>query len=236
MPPDKTWTVIRALWHSRVVRPTIGQSNRITREWNMGIVYEAAPSGSDGRGVKEQLGPLVLAAKTGDPGALQALLKVVEPTLVRYCRGRMGRRDFSYLSADDVAQEACLAVCKMLPGYEDRGGSFYYLARAIAANKVVDAYRAVSRDKSEPMSELPETGLTANEPENEALHADLGVRLARLAATLPHLQQEILTSRFMTGLTVTETASALGTTPGNVRIAQHRALRKLRTMIERDEF
>ncbi|WP_370949037.1 sigma-70 family RNA polymerase sigma factor [Amycolatopsis sp. cg5] len=202
----------------------------------MGIAEAAAPSGSDGRWAKEELGPLVLAAKTGEPGALQTLLKVIEPTLVRYCRGRMGRRDFSYLSADDVAQEACLALCKMLPGYEDRGGSFYYLARAIAANKVVDAYRAVSRDKSDPMPDLTETVLTANEPETEALQADLGARLATLMATLPPLQQEILTYRVMTGLTVTETAAALGTTPGNVRIAQHRALRKLRTMIERDEF
>ncbi|MFD8496733.1 sigma-70 family RNA polymerase sigma factor [Amycolatopsis sp. NPDC059657] len=202
----------------------------------MGIADENAPSGSDGRPPVQELGPLVLAAKTGDPGALQTLLKAVEPALVRYCRGRMGRRDFSYLSADDVAQEACLALCKMLPGYEDRGGSFYYLARAIAANKVVDAYRAVSRDKSEPMPDLPETVLTTNEPETEALQADLGVRLGRLMATLPRMQQEILTSRVMAGLTVTETAAALGTTPGNVRIAQHRALRKLRTMIERDEF
>ncbi|SDW33774.1 RNA polymerase sigma-70 factor, ECF subfamily [Amycolatopsis xylanica] len=202
----------------------------------MDIVDVAAPSGSDGRWAKEELGPLVLAAKSGEPGALQRLLKVIEPALVRYCRGRMGRRDFSYLSADDVAQEACLALCKMLPGYEDRGGSFYYLARAIAAKKVVDAYRAVSRDKSEPMPELPETTLTANEPENEALHADLGARLGRLMATLPRMQQEILTSRVMAGLTVTETAAALGTTSGNVRIAQHRALRKLRAMIERDEF
>ena len=69
----------------------------------------------DGKLTKEQLDPVVAAARTGDPDAVQALLRLIKPTVVRYCRARIGGRDLSYLSADDVAQEVCLAVLKVLP-------------------------------------------------------------------------------------------------------------------------
>ncbi|RSM82717.1 RNA polymerase subunit sigma [Amycolatopsis sp. WAC 01375] len=190
-----------------------------------------------GRLTKEVLAPLVVAAKSGDPDAVHALLAVVKPMLVRYCRARMGGRDLSYLSADDVAQEVCLAVFKMLPAYEDRGGSFLYLVRAIAANKVADAFRMVSRDRSDPVPELPEAGPVRNEPESHALDVDLGVRLGRLVAKLPRVQREVLTLRIVVGLTATETAAALGLTPGNVRVKQHRGLVRLRELVrEEDDF
>ncbi|RSN62460.1 RNA polymerase subunit sigma [Amycolatopsis sp. WAC 04182] len=189
-----------------------------------------------GRLTKEALDPLVAAAKTGDPDAVDALLAVVKPMLVRYCRARMGGRDLSYLSADDVAQEVCLAVFTLLPGYEDRGGSFVYLVRAIAANKVADAFRVVSRDRSDPVAELPEAGSARNEPENHALGVDLGARLGRFVALLPKLQREVLTLRIVVGLTATETAAALGLTPGNVRVKQHRALVKLRELVKEEDF
>ncbi|MEU3768433.1 RNA polymerase sigma factor ShbA [Amycolatopsis keratiniphila] len=187
-----------------------------------------------GRLTKEMLDPLVMAAKTGDEDAIDALLAVVKPMLVRYCRARMGGRDLSYLSADDVAQEVCLAVFKLLPVYEDRGGSFLYLVRAIAANKVADAFRAVSRDRSDPVPELPEAGPVRNEPESHMLDVDLGARLGRLVARLPKLQREVLTLRIVVGLTATETAAALGLTPGNVRVKQHRGLVKLREMVREE--
>ncbi|AUI58177.1 RNA polymerase sigma factor ShbA [Amycolatopsis sp. BJA-103] len=192
-------------------------------------------SRQSGRLTREVLDPLVMAAKAGDPGAVHALLAVVKPVLVRYCRARMGGRDLSYLSADDIAQEACLAVFKMLPSYEDRGGSFLYLVRAIAANKVADAFRVVSRDRSDPVPELPEAGSVRNEPESHLLGVDLGARLGRLVATLPRTQREVITLRIVVGLTATETGVALGLTPGNVRVKQHRALVKLRELVQEED-
>ncbi|MFK0248393.1 RNA polymerase sigma factor ShbA [Amycolatopsis azurea] len=194
---------------------------------------ETAPRPS-GLLTKDMLDPLVMAAKTGDPDAVHALLAVVKPMLVRYCRARMGGRDLSYLSADDVAQEVCLAVFKMLPVYEDRGGSFLYLVRAIAANKVADAFRVVSRDRSDPVAELPEAGSARNEPENHMLGVDLGARLGRLVARLPMSQREVLTLRIVVGMTAGETAAALGLTPGNVRVKQHRGLVKLRELMKEE--
>jgi RNA polymerase sigma-70 factor (ECF subfamily) len=144
----------------------------------------------------------------------------------------MGGRDLSYLSADDVAQDVCMAVLKALPDYQDRGGSFLYLVHAIAANKVADAYRTVSRDRSDPVPELPERPLIGNEPESHALNLDLGARLSELVTRLAPVQQEILTLRIIVGLSAAETAETLGISPGNVRVTQHRALSKLREMAQ----
>ncbi|GAB3577671.1 RNA polymerase sigma factor ShbA [Amycolatopsis endophytica] len=184
---------------------------------------------------KETLDPLVAAARTGDPRAVEALMALVKPVVARFCRARMGGRDLAYLSADDVAQEVCLAVVKALPGYEDRGGSFLFLVRAIAANKVADAYRVVARERAEPVPELPENGQTWHDPVEHVLTIDLGQRLARLVARLPRTQQEVLALRIVVGLSAVETAEAMGLTPGNVRVSQYRALTRLRRFIAEED-
>ncbi|WP_199730745.1 RNA polymerase sigma factor ShbA [Amycolatopsis panacis] len=196
---------------------------------------EQLPRGG-GRLTKEDLDPLVRAAGRGDQLAIGQLLHVLRPVVARYCRARMGGRDLSYLSADDVAQDVCMAVLKALPDYQDRGGSFLYLVHAIAANKVADAYRVLARDRSDPVAELPERPLSGNEPEMRVLQVDLGSRLQELLTKLAPVQQEILALRIIVGLSANETAETLGISAGNVRVTQHRALSKLREMIQGQEF
>ena len=56
-----------------------------------------------------------------------------------------------------------------------------------------------------------------------------------LMQRLPAQQREILTLRVAVGMSTEETAAALGMSTGAVRVAQHRALGKLRTMISQAE-
>jgi RNA polymerase sigma-70 factor (ECF subfamily) len=51
---------------------------------------------------------------------------------------------------------------------------------------------------------------------------------------LPGQQREILLLRVGVGLSAEETADALGMTAGAVRVAQHRALAKLRKVLAAD--
>ena len=64
--------------------------------------------------------------------------------------------------------------------------------------------------------------------------ADLKVRMARLLDTLPPVQQEVLTLRIAVGLSAIEAANALDLTPVHVRVIQHRALARLRTVMAVD--
>lgn len=57
-------------------------------------------------------------------------------------------------------------------------------------------------------------------------------RFDELLTVLPRAQREILTLRVVRGLSAEETARMLGMTPGAVRLAQHKALNRLRAMLD----
>ena len=61
-----------------------------------------------------------------------------------------------------------------------------------------------------------------------ALRRDVHPDLMRSIDALPERQREILRLRVVLGLSAEETATAVGSTPGAVRVAQHRALSRLR--------
>ncbi len=167
-------------------------------------------------------------------GALDAggVLRWIRPLVVRYCRARVGAQEKTFVSADDVAQEVCLAVLMALPGYRDQGRPFLAFVYGIAAHKVADAHRAAARNRADPVPVIPDTPeLAENGPEAQVMQGELAERMTKLLGTLPDRQREILLLRFVVGLSAEETAEALGSTPGAVRVAQHRALNRLRTVL-----
>lgn len=175
---------------------------------------------------------LVDAAVHGDPDAVQSVLRWITPLVVRYCRARVGRGERTFSSADDVAQEVCLAVLTALPGYRDQGRPFLAFVYGIAAHKVADAHRSAVRNRSDPVSDIPDSpAALADGPEQQTMQAELAEWMHRLLETLPDKQREILTLRVVMGMSAKETADAVGSTPGAVRVAQHRALAQLRRML-----
>jgi RNA polymerase sigma-70 factor (ECF subfamily) len=171
---------------------------------------------------------LVAAAMNGDRQAVGRVLTIIRPLVVRYCRARLGAPDRSSASADDVAQEVCLAVLTALPGYRVQGKPFLAFVYGIAAHKVIDAHRASARNRSEPVAEIPDATESTDGPEQRALRLELSGEMGRLLDQLPDKQREILVLRVVVGLSAEETADAVGSTPGAVRVAQHRALARLR--------
>jgi RNA polymerase sigma-70 factor (ECF subfamily) len=59
--------------------------------------------------------------------------------------------------------------------------------------------------------------------------------MMKLLATLPEIQREVLTLRISVGLSADDTADALNLSPVHVRVLQHRALARLRTVMAADE-
>ncbi|SEQ53295.1 RNA polymerase sigma-70 factor, ECF subfamily [Lentzea xinjiangensis] len=169
----------------------------------------------------------VARAVAGDRQAIERLLGTIRPLVVRYCRARVG----SFASADDVAQDVCLAVLTALPSYRDQGRPFLAFVYGIAAHKVADSFRSFARNRAEAVPELPESMDTAAGPEQRAMQGELSDRMAALLRVLPEKQREIVVLRVVVGLSAEETAEAVGSTPGAVRVAQHRALAKLRKEI-----
>ncbi|MFE6614148.1 sigma-70 family RNA polymerase sigma factor [Amycolatopsis sp. NPDC057786] len=179
---------------------------------------------------------LAKAAVDGAPHAMDDLMAALVRWARQYAETRLGGHELTYPEPADVAQEICLAVFVALPGYGRRGGSFLFLLRAIAANKVADVFRKAARSRQVLTGELPERPAgAAEEPEQRALRTDLGLRLGRLMRTLPISHREVLGMRVIGELTSNETAAALGTTSSRVRVTKHRAISRLRASAQRQD-
>ena len=179
----------------------------------------------------ERLDAVVAEAVAGNRDALREVLEIIRPIVVRYCRARVGATERSGLSADDVAQEVCLAAITALPRYKDQGRPFLAFVYGIAAHKVADAHRAAGRNRSEPTDVVPERYSLEAGPEQMALDSESAARMNKLLSVLPDKQREILILRVVVGMSAEETAEAVGSTPGAVRVAQHRALARLKAEI-----
>ena len=183
----------------------------------------------------ERLDAVVAEAVAGNRDALREVLETIRPIVVRYCRARVGATERSGLSADDVAQEVCLAAITALPRYKDQGRPFLAFVYGIAAHKVADAHRAAARNRADPTDVVPERYALEAGPEQMALDSESSARMNKLLSVLPEKQREILILRVVVGMSAEETAEAVGSTAGAVRVAQHRALARLKTEITATE-
>jgi RNA polymerase sigma-70 factor (ECF subfamily) len=169
---------------------------------------------------------LVESARGGDAEALAQLVSVLRPQIYRYCLSRL----LDPHAADDVTQEVTVAMITAVPRYVDQGRTFRAFALGIAANKVSESRRTVRRRREIPTEQVPERASEADTPEQSTLRLEASREMASLLEQLPPTQAEILQLRVAAGLSADEVGAVLGMTANAVRVAQHRALARLRTL------
>lgn len=173
----------------------------------------------------EHLDDLVPRAAAGDRDALEKVLASAAPPVRRYCASRIGNLD---VAADDVVQEVCLALVTAIPKYRDMGKPFMAFVYGIAAHKLADAARRSSLRQAFAMDGLPDEPSLADGPEQIALDSELRGQTRALMDILPPRHRKIILMRVVWGMTAPQTGDALGMTAGAVRVAQHRAMSRLR--------
>lgn len=176
-------------------------------------------------------------ASQGRPRALEELLARLTPIVHRYCLARLGGRERPIVSPEDLTQDVLLSVITALSRWRREDGPFLGFVYGIAAHKTANAFRSLGRDRSAATSDVPallEITESASGPEQLAVDAAVRHRLHLLLECLPDRQREVLLLRTVVGLSVDEVADATGITLGAVRIAQHRALCRLRQMLAVD--
>lgn len=174
---------------------------------------------------------LATRAITGDAVARDLLFGHVRVLAHRYCRARLGRLPGGEQAADDVAQEVCLAVLSALPRYRDQGRPFEAFVYGIAAHKVADAQRSAMRGPI-PTEDVPDEVFAGSGPEEAAVRRSEADSVRQLLDRLPAHHRELLLLRVVVGLSAEETGRALSMSAGAVRVAQHRALARLRGLVE----
>lgn len=185
--------------------------------------------GGGGRGLWSQL---VVRAVAGEPDAIETLITGVRQRVHRYCRARLRGYPGAETVADDVAQEVCVAVLTALPHYQDTGRPFEAFVFRVAGFKVADAQRGML-GREQPVDQVPDSASQslADSPEASAIVTTEADEVTRLMERLPSQQREVLVLRVAVGMSTEETAAALGMSTGAVRVSQHRALGRLRSML-----
>ncbi len=174
---------------------------------------------------------LAARAACGEPGAFAALYQRHVEAVFHYFSFRV--RDASV--AEDLTQDVFIAALKAARTLREPERFVGWLMR-IAHNRLANHWRSAGRT-SEPLEALdgstephvpPATQHGATDPTDMLDALTDAPRLTAALARLTPLQHDVVALRFIAGLSVAETAEALGRSVNAVKNVQHQALVKLR--------
>jgi len=158
----------------------------------------------------------------GDEAALALVYHELNPRLLRYLRHHAGP------VAEDLASEVWLALAPRLDGFAGSFEQFRALMFAVARSRVVDEYRRRARTPARaPLADALELAARADTETMAVEQLTAQGAVETLVRRLPAEQAEVVLLRVLGDLDVEQVAEILGKSKGAVRIAQHRALRRL---------
>jgi RNA polymerase sigma-70 factor (ECF subfamily) len=174
---------------------------------------------------------LLQQAQQGDTEAFGRIYELYSPPVFRFLYAHLD----SHLDAEDLTEEVFLRAWQALPGYHMRGVPFSGFLFRVARNALYDHYRRARKRAGDPG--LDPDLLDDLQPDpNQSVSAHLERReLRQVLGKLREDYRTVLVLRFLVGLSPEETAQAMERSPGAVRVLQHRALRAVRKLLEKQE-
>jgi len=168
---------------------------------------------------------LVEAARRGNGDAFSQLYEDYFDRVYRYIIFRVGSQE----EAEDITEEVFLKVWQNIASFKWRGVPFSSWLFRIAHNQVVDHLRKRERRKGVPLDEVA----VADDVDLDA-SLDFQLSVEKLVAAMGRLtdaQRRTLALRFAAGLSLSETAQAMGKSEGAIKALQHNALAALRIVM-----
>jgi len=133
-----------------------------------------------------------------------------------------------YQDAEDLVQVALLRSAGRWPAARQNPEGY---TRTILVNLARDRWRA--RRRRQPETLIADADPLASPATLDAAAAVLDRQaLLRACRLLPAAQRAVLVLRFWEDRSIEETAAVLGCSPGTVKSHTHRALRRLRTVLD----
>ena len=177
------------------------------------------------RPIEDEAG-LVARAIQRDSEAFGQLYEACLDRIYRYVYYRVN----STTEAEDLTEQVFLKAWEAIDRYEQRGVPFLAWLYRLAHNLVVDHYR--SQRQTVPLDDLRETE-EASEDIEASVHAQLDAEEVREAIQrLSPEHQQLITLRFVEGLSHAEVAQIVGKSEGATRVVQYRALQALARALE----
>ena len=166
------------------------------------------------------------AAQCGSEQAFSVLWRDVNPALLRYLRVVAAEH------AEDVAAETWVQVVRGLPRFTGDETAWRAWLFTTARRRVLDQVRFRRRHPSEPLDEISPMDIPRTaDAEQVALDHMATESAMALLSRLPEQQAEVIFLRVVAGLDTEAVAEILGRSPGAVRVAAHRGLKKLATLL-----
>jgi len=163
--------------------------------------------------------------RVGDRFAYEHFLQELAAYLRRVIRYRLHHAGLNSVEAEDVVQDVLIAVHSRRDQW-DHGRPLLPWLNAIARYKIIDTARRLRKEAhgrvdldDEQWSSLP--AFNQRDPEES------GIDVERLISELPPGQQSVVRAIGVNGASPSEAATELGMKEGAVRVAFHRALKRL---------
>ncbi len=171
---------------------------------------------------------LIARAAVGDRQAFQALYRATAPRLFGLALRVVKRRDW----AEDVMQEAFLALWRRAGDFRSERGSGLGWMATIVRNRAIDRLRREPRLVGEPDREVPDP---APDALARLVQSDQARRLAGCLGDLDEQPRRAITLAFYEGLSHSELAARVGAPLGTVKSWIRRGLLRLKTCFEQTE-
>ena len=177
-----------------------------------------------------RLRALVDLAKDGDAEAYGQLYDHYVSGVFRFIYYRVSSQQL----AEDLTSETFVRALRAIQRFNWQGKDFGAWLTTIARNLVADHFKS-SRARLEIVTEtIPEGRATVASPEEEVLALISNEMLFEAVSSLPNEQRDCVLMRFIQGLSIAQTAAALGRSEGAIKQLQLRAVRSLAKTVSGD--
>jgi RNA polymerase sigma factor (sigma-70 family) len=181
---------------------------------------------SEGQASDESM--LVQKAIAHDANAFGKLYDMHVDRVYRHIYYRVGNE----ADAEDLTQQVFLKAWQAIDKYKKTASPFIAWLMTISHNLVIDFYRT-TKAKAYLEADVLASDSTSS-PERAADDSFEQQRLRRAILQLSGDEQQVVMLRFMEGFEFAEITSLLKKKEGNVRVILHRALVKLRNILEKE--
>jgi RNA polymerase sigma-70 factor (ECF subfamily) len=164
--------------------------------------------------------------REGDPAAWESFYERVYPMMLAFAQRRLGYNE----EARDAVSEALARTVTTIARMAELDTTPEAWSFGILRNVVLDLQRRTYRDRQFPVSGV----VTAPDPSEALDERGEHENVRRAFAQLNDIERELLELRVVAGLTSEQVAVVLAMSPGAVRMAQARALTKLRNLLPED--
>lgn len=175
---------------------------------------------------------LMLAFLDGEARAFEQLFRLISPRVSAALRHMCGDARL----AEDLTQTVFLKLYRARAGYQ-RGMLVMPWVFAIARNTYLD-HRRRARRRPESLSAdgmLPEPEPLAEQNNASASERDEDQALLEVLKLLPPAQREVLVLLKVHGLSLAEAAALCGTSSASIKMRAHRAYRRLRAELAKED-